>query len=75
MRSNDLFSKVEKATRTAFDRVGTVTGTENDPDLSLYQTLAPNDFTELMKEYGEENILSYIKTMESRRAMGGKNGN
>lgn len=67
MQSGDLFSKMQKAAQSAFDRVGNVTGTENDPDLSIYQTLAPQDFTKLMQQFGEEEILRYIKTMESRR--------
>jgi hypothetical protein len=72
MNSTDLFSKMQKATQSAFDRVGNVTNTENDPDLSLYQSLAPQDFTKLMERYGEDDVLRYIKTMESRKLLGVK---
>jgi hypothetical protein len=72
MKSADLFDKLNTATRSAFDRVGNVTGGENDPDLSIYSTLAPQDFTNLMKEYGEEDVLNYIRTMESKKVMGRK---
>jgi hypothetical protein len=74
MRSGDMFDKMTNATRSAFDRAGSVTGGENDPDLSLYQSLAPQDFTALMKEYGEEDILRYIRTMESKKLGVKQNG-
>lgn len=72
--SYNYFNKMEKATRSAFDRVGNVVGTEPDPDLSFYKSLAPQDFTNLMKEYGENDVVRYIKDMESKMIMGGKNG-
>ena len=68
----DYFNKMEKATRAAFDRAGSVTGAEPDPDLNLYKSLAPQDFTNLMKEYGENDVVRYIREMESKMMMGGK---
>jgi len=70
--SDKIFKTMERATRSAFDRVGQVSGSESDPDLSLYQSLVPQDFAKLMEDYGENEVLDYIKTMEGRRVM--KNG-
>jgi hypothetical protein len=65
------FDRLQSATRKAFDRIGKVTGTETDPDLSLYNSLKPEHFTGLMREYGEDEIIGYIREMENRR-LGGK---
>lgn len=75
MNSNSLFDKMSKATRKAFDNVGRVANVETDPDLMTYQALKPGDFGKMMGEFGEENVLSYIKAMEARRlGVGGNNG-
>jgi hypothetical protein len=66
------FDRMQAATKKAFDRVGKATNVETDPDLALYGTLKPEHFTELMKTYGEEPIVNYIKDMEAKRIMGGK---
>lgn len=71
-RNNDMFGMMQKATKKAFERVGRVGGVEVDPDLALYDTLKPQHFTELMKEYGEQPIIDYIKTMESKKIMNGR---
>lgn len=68
--SYEYFNKMEKATRSAFDRVGKVVGAEPDPDLSFYKSLVPQDFTNLMKEYGEEDVIRYIREMESKNILG-----
>lgn len=71
---NDPFSMVARATKKAFQQVGKVSGIETDPDLKLYSTLKPEHFQELMKVYGEDNIIGYIKDMESKRIMNNKGG-
>lgn len=72
MKTNkDLFGMMERATKKAFDRVGKVNNVESDPDLALYGTLKPQDFTELMKVYGEDKIVGYIREMESKKIMNG----
>jgi len=41
-----------------------------DTDLALYNTLSTDDMKGIMKEYGLDNTLTYIKTMESKRMRG-----
>jgi hypothetical protein len=72
--SYDYFNKMEKATRAAFDRVGNITGGENDADLNLYKSFTPPDFTKLMQEYGENDVVRYIKEMESKMILRRNNG-
>lgn len=68
----NVMARLHAATKKAFERVGRVGNVESDPDLALYGTLKPQHFTELMKVYGEDNIIDYIRDMESKRIM--KNG-
>jgi hypothetical protein len=69
-----LFPKLQAATKKAFQRVKKVGNVETDPDLALYGTLNENHFTELMKEWGEEAVIEYIRDMESKRIMNNKGG-
>jgi hypothetical protein len=69
---NDMMARMQAATKKAFERVGRAGNVESDPDLALYGTLKPQHFTELMKTYGEQPIIDYIRDMEGRRIMGGK---
>ncbi len=72
---NNMMARMQAATKKAFERVGRAGNVESDPDLALYGTLKPQHFTELMKVYGEDAIIGYIKDMESKRIMNGrKNG-
>lgn len=68
----DVMARMQSATKKAFQRVGRVGNVESDPDLALYGTLKPQHFVELMKVYGEDKIVNYIKEMESKKIMGGK---
>jgi hypothetical protein len=68
----NLFPKLQAATKKAFQRVHKVGNVESDPDLALYNTLNENNFTELMKEYGEDTVIAYIRDMESKRIMQGR---
>lgn len=72
MIKNDPFGMVQRATKKAFERVGRVAGMDEDPDVRLYATLKPEEFTKLMGVYGESPIIDYIRDMESRKIMGGK---
>lgn len=40
---------------------------EVDEDIKIYDRLQPSDFPKLIEKYGEEPVLSYIKTMEARK--------
>ena len=68
----NVMARMQSATKKAFQQVGRVSSAESDPDLALYGTLKPNHFTELMKVYGEDRIVGYIKDMESKRIMNGR---
>lgn len=70
MIKTDPFGMVSSATKKAFQRVGSVANTEPDPDLRMYNTLKPEHFQKLMGLYGEQNVINYIKDMETRRIMG-----
>lgn len=70
--NGDYMARMQAATKKAFQRVGRVGNVESDPDLALYGTLKPQHFTALMKVYGEDKIVNYIREMESKKIMGGK---
>jgi len=59
---------------TAMSKWGKVMSGSVDTDLALYNSLSTDDMTAIMREYGVDDTLTYIKTMEGKR-MGGKNGN
>lgn len=68
----NVMARMQAATKKAFQRVQQAGNVESDPDLALYGTLKPQHFTELMRVYGEDKIIDYIKDMESKKIMGGK---
>ena len=70
----DPFAMVQRATKKAFQRVGSVMNVEPDPDLKMYSSLKPEHFQELMNVYGEGPIVDYIKAMEGKRIMGNRGG-
>ncbi len=70
MKKN-VFDIMHSATQKAFARMDKATGRESDPALRIYNQLRPEHFTELMKKFGEPEVIQYIQTMESKR-MGGK---
>jgi len=74
MMKNDPFGMVQRATKKAFERVGSVANIEPDPDVRLYSTLKPEHFQALMGVYGEGPIIDYIRQMEGQKIMkrGGK---
>lgn len=67
----DIFSVMNNATKKAFQKVGGAMGQEKDNDLRIYNSLKPEHFTELMKDYGEDNVIQYIQNMELKRTKGG----
>lgn len=68
----NVMGRMQAATKKAFQRVQQTGNVESDPDLALYGTLKPQHFTELMKVYGEDKIVNYIKEMESKKIMNGR---
>ncbi len=71
MMKHDPFGMAQRATKKAFERVGSAANVEPDPDLRLYSTLKPEHFQQLMKVYGEGPIVDYIKTMEGNKIIKG----
>jgi hypothetical protein len=69
----NVMARMHSATKKAFQKVASAGNVESDPDLALYGTLKPEHFTELMKTYGEEPIIDYIREMESKKIMNGRN--
>jgi len=63
----DAIGMMRQATKKAFSQVQKATNIESDPDLAMYNTLKPEHFTALMKRYGEQPIIDYIKEMETKR--------
>lgn len=46
-------------------------GQPTDPDLSLYNRLSQSDFEAIRAQHGDEGLLEYIQSMESKRLQGG----
>jgi len=55
------------AASQGFDQLTSLGKTSQDEDLELYSTLKEEDFSKLVKQYGNDEVMKYIKTMEARR--------
>ena len=42
-------------------------GVATDPDLIRYNNFKPEDFEQMAQEFGQDNVMDYIKEMELRR--------
>jgi hypothetical protein len=70
--SNSI-NRLRSATKKAFGRGSSLTSaSRKDSDLKLYQELDSTEFDIIGRVYGQEALLTYIKSMEARRL---KNGN
>lgn len=67
MNTVTAFDKMNHAAKTVFDRVAKSANRETDPDLMVYDSLKSEDFDGILKEYGVENTLSYVRSMEFKR--------
>lgn len=66
---NGSLDAMKTAARAAIGRVRqSMNIPEADDDLNRYLMLKPSDFPGLMKKYGTEQTLAYIKDMENRLA-------
>lgn len=75
MNTNFITDKLRSATKTALDKVGKISGVENDANMRIYQSLQPDDFNAIMKKFGVDETMKYIQAMESKRMINGrKNG-
>ncbi len=69
-----MFDRLKKVTPRAFNTLDRVMGRQTDDDLRLYESLQPDDFKMISKQYGADNTLEYIQEMERRRLKGGIDG-
>lgn len=66
-QTRDLFDRVLKATGSALDRAANSAGGETDRNLMLYEKMDRGKFELLIRKYGQESVMGYIKTMEARK--------
>ena len=63
----DVFSSAQDAAAKAFDRARMSVGGTVDSDLQIYEQLKPDNFTDMIRKYGLNGVLRYIKEMEFRK--------
>lgn len=68
-KTGDIFKRSHRAVETAFQSTAKRLGLETSPDMLTYETLAPEDFNDLSKLYGQESVLEYIREMEKKRLL------
>jgi len=69
-----MFDRMNSIVPKAFGNMDKAMGKMKvDPDLSLYDTLAPEDFTHIANRYGADATAEYIQEMEKMRLKGGSN--
>lgn len=61
------FNRTVDLTSRALERSMKRSGIETDPALILYNKLTKDDLSDLANLYGEDDVMEYVKTMESRR--------
>ena len=66
-----MFDRLKKVTPRAFNALDRAMGRQTDDDLRLYESLQPDDFKMISKQYGADGTLEYIQEMERRRLKGG----
>ncbi len=59
--------QARSATSNAFNQTATMAGVSNDPDVRLYERLSQDDLMQLSQKYGLNQMIEYIRTMESKR--------
>ena len=62
--------QLKGAYRSAFNRVRATAGKTTDRDIMFYDTLTPEDFSLMSENYGQDEILKYIRAIETRRMRG-----
>jgi hypothetical protein len=53
----------------ATDKVRKMVGVPKDKSLNQYKQLSPEDFNDIMNQFGEETTLEYIRKMETKLAV------
>lgn len=73
MKSSSLgnvINRIEKGVHQAFMRVNRLFNESGNRDLSIYENLDIRDLQALADIYGQEQVLDYIRTMETKRMLG-----
>jgi hypothetical protein len=63
----DLFDDMVDAYRSAFTEMRGTVGKTTDAELATYENLDKAGFDKLRKQYGLEQLTTYIRRMEARR--------
>ena len=66
MKGESLRGMVDMYKKAARDLRGTASKKPQDQDLVIYQKLTPKDFDGLVKEHGMDDVLRYIRSMETK---------
>jgi hypothetical protein len=69
-----MFSSVEKAAGSAFDRTQKAFKVQRDTTLELYDKLKEPDFDYIKDKYGMDGLVRYVREMEFKKLHGGGNG-
>lgn len=65
-KHQDDVSMMRKAFKDAASMMKSSLGMPRDPDMANYQKLSEQDFADMMTEMGADQVLDYIKRMETR---------
>lgn len=69
MPIQDGIMQLAEATGEALKGIRKASGKSVDPDVIRYESFSPNDFKQMMSDFGEENVLEYIREMETKRLL------
>ena len=61
------FDRTVDLTQKAFKRSMDRAGIETDPAILLYNKLTKDDLSDLADLYGTDDVMDYVRTMESKR--------
>jgi len=70
MKKSPLGKAIEGSTsavQEAFGKARDTSGISRDDEVNRYNQLKPEHFEALVEKHGLENVIQYIKEMESRR--------
>ncbi len=60
-------SMLNRAGRSAFQRLNGIIGDEPDKDVQFYESLSQDDFSRLTSIYGQDDVARYVRAMEKKR--------
>lgn len=67
MPIKDGMVQLAQASGEALRSIRKNSGLTNDTDLMLYESFQPRDFEQMSRDFGNDQVLSYIREMELRR--------